>query len=143
MSTLVVQFFAALDNLDEPALQAMCHKNFSFVDGDRRLNLKEWLLVERAYLNAFPDRSYTFYRESYDGRLTTGTLLISGTHTGNLDLTVFAGQGVLPPTGSEISVDPEYFEIEEITDQIYSIEIFPEEGSGWGAAFGQIGLNLG
>ncbi len=138
--TLVQQFFEALEIHNKSRLMQICHKNFNYIDGDRLLTLEEWLMVEYALLTAFPDRTYSFYRESYDGRMTTGSMLINGTHTGALDLTVFSGRGVYSPTNTTIDVAPEYVEIEEIDNQIYAFEVFPEDAGGWSGVFSQIGL---
>lgn len=140
--TLVQQFFEALEIYNKSKLQQLCHKNFSYIDGDRILTLDEWLLVEYALLTAFSDRTYSFFRESYDGAMTTGSMLINGTHDGALDLSVFSGRGVYPPTHVTIDVAPEYIEIEEIDGHIYSFEVFPEDKSGWSGVFTQIGLSV-
>jgi hypothetical protein len=102
------------------------------------LGAQEWLVVSKALRGGFPDISYNFEIESVEGDVVRSSTQITGTHTGDLDLSPL-GMGVIPATGRSISAPREVNESVAAGDKFKSIYFHTPEEGGLRGILGQIG----
>lgn len=103
------------------------------------LGAREWLGMTQALQVAFPDIQYNLRILSVEGNKVTHTTQVSGTHTGELDLTPM-GLGVIPATGKTFSNPEERGEAVIEGGKIVSIRVEAAEGSGLEGILRQIGV---
>ena len=103
------------------------------------LGAAEWLGMTRALQAAFPDIQYNLRILSVEGDKVVTTTQVSGTHTGELDLTPM-GLGVIPATGKSFSNPEERGEAVIEGGKIKAIRVEAAEGSGLEGILRQIGV---
>jgi len=99
----------------------------------------EWLGMSRVFQVAFPDINYNLRIVGVEGNVVKTTSQVSGTHTGQLDLSAL-GVGVIPPTGKSFSNPEELGEAIVEGGKVTSIHIPSGEGSGVGGILAQLGI---
>ena len=103
------------------------------------LGAAEWLGMTRALQAAFPDIQYNLQIEAVEGDTVRTSTQLSGTHTGELDLTAM-GLGVIPATGKRFANPKEYGEATVEGGKVASIRVEAAEGSGLEGILRQIGV---
>lgn len=99
----------------------------------------EWLGLSRIFQAAFPGINYNMRIVSVEGNVVKTTSQVSGTHTGDLDLSAM-GMGVIPPTGKSFSNPEEPGEATVEGDKVTSIHVQSGEGSGVMGILAQLGI---
>jgi len=67
------------------------------------MNGEEWIRTQENLRKAFPDIDFHMVVRSENGEVVGITHQLSGTHLGNLDLTMM-GLGIIPPSGKSFSI---------------------------------------
>jgi hypothetical protein len=99
----------------------------------------EWLGISRVFQVAFPDINYNLRIVGVEGNVVKTTTQVSGTHTGDLNLSAL-GMGVIPPTGKSFSNPEEPGEATVEGGKVTSIHIPSGEGSGVMGILAQLGI---
>ena len=99
----------------------------------------EWIGLSKVFRVGCPDIKYNLTIVSVEGDVVKTTTQVSGTHTGDLDLSAM-GMGVIPPTGKSFSNPEETGESTVEGDKIKSIHINPSEGGGVMGMLSQLGV---
>ena len=100
---------------------------------------KQWIGMSKTLKAAFPDIKYNLRVVGVEGNVVTTVTQLTGTHTGDLDLTAM-GMGVIPATGKSFSNPEERGETTVNGDKIVSMRIPPTEGAGLMGILAQIGV---
>jgi hypothetical protein len=88
---------------------------------------------------AFPNLDYHFGVEGAEGNVVHVSDQLSGTHSGNLDLSPM-GMGVIPATGKSFSAKRELADVTLRDDNVISWVGQPTEGAGLVAILSQLGI---
>jgi len=140
---LVAAMGAALDNQNLDALADLVTDDFQFDNGVMPPTGKDaWLGQLSAMFTAMPDLNFNLTYVESDGDVATVYSELTGTHTGPLDLSMMGGPTV-PATGTYIESNREYSEGQIVGDKISYIQLFPEEGSGFGGVLAALGIDRG
>lgn len=105
------------------------------------LGSMEWMGLTKSMFVAFPDIKYNFKIVEVDGSTVRSSTQLTGTHTGDLDLTRM-GMGVIPATGKSFSNPEEFGEAVVNGDKIVSLHIPPSESSGLPGMLKQLGIEI-
>jgi predicted ester cyclase len=100
---------------------------------------QQWLGLTKLMRAAFPDIQYRMRVVDVEGDVVTATNQLSGTHTGDLDLSAM-GMGVIPATGKSFSNPEEVGRGVVRGDKLASIHITPVEGGGLMGILAQLGI---
>jgi predicted ester cyclase len=100
-----------------------------------------WMGMSASLKAAFPNLNYHFMVESVDGESVHISAELSGTHSGELDLTSMH-MGVIPPTGKSFKAAHEHGKATLRDGKITSWEMKPTEGAGLMAILGQLGVRI-
>jgi predicted ester cyclase len=103
------------------------------------IGAQEWLGMSAAMRIAFPDIQYNLRVEAVEGDTVRTSTQLSGTHTGDLDLTAM-GLGVIPATGKRFSSPREYGETTVKGGRVISIRIETPPGGGLMGILRQLGV---
>ncbi len=103
------------------------------------INGQQWIGMTKLLRAAFPDIQYRMRVVGVEGDVVTTTTQLSGTHTGDLDLSAM-GMGVIPATGKSFSNPEEVGQGIVRGDKLASIHITPVEGSGLMGILSQLGV---
>lgn len=140
---IALAFAAKWQAADGDGLSALCTDDFLF-SGPVPLPLGlsetiEWISVIK---HAVPDIDYHQVHVQFEnGNIVHLITRITGTHTGDLDLTGF-GMGVIPPTGKSFSMPLENAQVTIRAEKVtrYHVDPRPDAGiSGMLAALGITG----
>jgi hypothetical protein len=101
----------------------------------------EWIGLSKSLKRAFPDIRYNVRIVSIEGDVVKTTTQLSGTHTGDLDLTAM-GFGVIPATGISFSNPEEKGEAVVKGDKVVSLHVKSVEGSGLMGILQKIGVEV-
>lgn len=102
---------------------------------------EEWLGLLNVLQTAFPDLQYNAVITGIEGNVVMSTNQLSGTHTGDLDLSMM-GMGVIPATGNSFSNPVEDSEGTWDGEMLVSTHIHSGEGGGLMGILAQIGVEL-
>jgi len=105
------------------------------------INGEQWLGMTAGMKAAFPDLDYHFKVEGVEGEVVKTSSQLSGTHTGDFDLTSM-GMGVIPATGKSFSMTKDSGESEVRDGKIVAYRIQPTEGAGLIAILTQLGISV-
>jgi predicted ester cyclase len=105
------------------------------------LNKERFMEMHRPLVVGFPDLKYNLKDLKADGDRVVGTLAITGTHTGPLDLSPVHGP-MLEPTNKAVALARDEFTVWYDGDKIKKIYSIPSEGGGMDALLDQIGAPL-
>jgi hypothetical protein len=100
-----------------------------------------WVGLHQGLLAAFPDWSFNLSGVHVEGDLATTTHHITGTHTGDLDLSAM-GLPRLPATGKSISLPEEHARCTVKNGKIVRIEIDPNPDGGLPGTLKQLGVEV-
>lgn len=101
----------------------------------------EWMGMSAAMKAAFPDLNYNFQVVSVKGNVVKTRTQLSGTHTGNLDLSGM-GMGVIPASGVSFNNPVEEGEATIRGGQMTSLHIHSVAGGGLAGILAQIGVEM-
>ncbi|NIS83501.1 MAG: hypothetical protein GTO14_25635 [Anaerolineales bacterium] len=137
----IAQSFAdAFNKGDIDSVASLLSEDFQFSGPvPEPIGSAEWLGLTRIFQTAFPDINYNMRIVSVNGNEIKTTTRLSGTHTGNLDLSAM-GMGVFPPTGKPFA-NPEEHGVGIVENgKISSIQIEAGDGSGLMGIMAQLGI---
>jgi hypothetical protein len=100
-----------------------------------------WMGMSASLKAAFPNLKYNFKVESVDGETAHISAELSGTHSGELDLTSMH-LGVIPATGKSFKAAHEHGKAMLRDGKITSWTMEPTEGAGLMAILGQLGVKV-
>ncbi len=103
------------------------------------INGEQWLGMSASMKAAFPDLDYHFQVEGAEGEVVKTSSQLSGTHTGDFDLTSM-GMDVIPATGKSFSMVKDSAEGEVREGKVVAYRIEPTEGAGLMAILKQLGI---
>ena len=103
------------------------------------LGAREWLGMTQALQAAFPDIRYDLRIEAVEGNTVRTSTQLSGTHTGDLDLTAM-GLGVFPATGKRFSNPKEFGEATIEGGKVTSIRVQSPPDGGLVGVLRQLGV---
>lgn len=137
-------FTSALDAGDFDTAASYLAPNFQFSSPTlpQPLGPQEWLGLSHTLKAGFPDLSYNFEVLGGDGDAIRVRSQITGTHTGDLDMSGM-GMGVIPATGIAVSAAPEESEGRVEGGKIVSIHLHATPETGLGGVFSQLGIEMG
>lgn len=98
-----------------------------------------WLGMTASMRAAFPDLNYHFQVEGVEGENVRTSTQLTGTHTGDFDLTSM-GMAVIPATGKSFSMVRDTGEGEVRDGKVFAYRIQPTEGAGLMAILKQLGI---
>jgi hypothetical protein len=90
---------------------------------------------------AFPDITYNFRVESVEGNVVTTSNQLSGTHTGDFDLSGM-GMGVIPATGKTFSLPAESTTATVEGDLLTSLTVHATPDGGVAGILAQLGVQM-
>ncbi len=105
------------------------------------INGEQWLGMSASMKAAFPDLDYHFQVEGVEGEVVKTSSQLSGTHSGNFDLTAM-GMGVIPATGKSFSMVKDSAEGEVREGKVVAYRVQPTEGAGLIAILTQLGISV-
>ena len=103
------------------------------------MSAQAWFGLSAGMKAAFPDLTYNFRVTGVEGNIVGTSTQLSGTHTGEWDLSRM-GMGIIPPTGKSFSNPAEEGEGVIEGDKIVSLHVYPSEGGGLMGIFAQLGI---
>jgi hypothetical protein len=103
------------------------------------INGEAWMGMSKSLKKAFPNLEYHFHIESMDGDTASISAQLSGTHTGEFDLTAMH-MGTIPVTNKSFSAAKELGKATVKGDKVTSWANSPTEGAGLMAILGQLGV---
>ena len=101
-----------------------------------------YLNTLRTLINAFPDLDYHYRIIDVNDERVRYASYMTGTHTGDLDLST-QGMGIIPPTGKSFETVEEEGEVWFEDGKAKRIVIFTEEGGGLQGMLAQLGVQPG
>ena len=120
--------------------KSMLADDFQFSDPvPEPINKETWLEMSINLKAAFPDLNYHFKMIGTDGDVVRSTTQMSGTHTGNLNLTNM-NMGMTPATNKPVSAKTAKTRITIKKDKITLWEVEPTDGADLSAILGQLGV---
>lgn len=136
-------FTAALDAGDFDTAASYLADNFQFSGTmmPEALGAQQWLGMSMALKAGIPDMSYNFAFHESDENSARVSSRISGTHTGDLDMTGM-GMGIIPPTGVSFTCGEEFSVGHVEGGKIASIHLEQSPDSGLFDMFRQLGIQL-
>jgi predicted ester cyclase len=103
------------------------------------INGEQWMGISKSMRTAFPDLNYRFKIVAVVGDVVGSSNQLSGTHSGDLDLTAL-GMGVIPSTGKSFSLAKESAKSMVCDGKVVSLRTEPTEGAGLSAILKAIGV---
>ncbi|MGD8456060.1 MAG: ester cyclase [Anaerolineales bacterium] len=136
------EFLAALNAGNIKECRSYLADKFSF-NGPvpEPISADEWMDIIRGMRTAFPDLNYNGRIACVQGEKVLTTTQLSGTHTGEWDLSAM-GIGVLPASGKSFSNPKEDGVMTVQNGKITSYFINAKEGSGMAGILKQIGVEV-
>ncbi len=107
----------------------------------QQIGKQEFLAIQRAVQQAFPDWSFNHHDVQEMGEKVRGAVQITGTHTRDLALPM-PGFPVIPATGKKVSLPEEHLEFGFKGDKIASLTSDNTPGGGIGGVLAQIGVPI-
>jgi len=134
--------YAALDSGDLDTVASHLSDDFVFSGPTPEpISGEQWVGMQRLMLNAFPDWSFNLSDVQVTGNVARTTHQITGTHSGDLDLSPL-GLAVLPATGKSIKLPVEQAVITFEGDKAVRFEAdVPPEG-GVAGLLKQLGVEM-
>jgi hypothetical protein len=106
------------------------------------LNARAWLSMSASLKAAFQDLDYHFNVISVEGNVVRATAQLSGTHTGDFDLTSMLDMGVIPATHKSFAAKLQKTNISVEEGKITSWEVEPTTGAGLMAILQQLDIYI-
>jgi len=106
------------------------------------LNARAWLSMSASLKAAFPDLDYHFKVTGVEGNVVSATAQLSGTHTGDFDLTSMLDMGVIPATYKSFAVRLQKTKIIVAAGKITLWVVEPTQGAGLMAMLQQLDIYI-
>ena len=106
------------------------------------LNARAWLGMSASLKVAFPDLDYHFKVTGVEGNVVSATAQLSGTHTGDFDLTSMLDMGVIPATHKSFASKLQKTNISIAEGKITSWAVEPTTGAGLMAMLQQLDIYI-
>jgi predicted ester cyclase len=136
----VQAFIDAFQAGDFDTASSMLSNDFQFSGPvPEPIGAQEWMGMASSMRVAFPDINYNFEVLGADESKVKVSSQLTGTHTGDLDLSPM-GMGVIPPTGKPFSNAREEGEATVRGGKIVSVAYPSTEGAGLMALLAQLGI---
>ena len=136
-------FTTALEAADFDTAASYLSDDFQFSSPmmPQPLNAAQWIGFTRALRAGVPDLSYNFRIHGAEGNVVRVSTQISGTHTGDLDMSGM-GVGVIPATGKPFACAEEQSDGTVVGDKVVSIYIHATPETGLADMLRQIGVEM-
>jgi predicted ester cyclase len=138
----VLRVLSLIESDDIDAAMGMLADDFTFsgpvpepVDG------ATWLGLHHELNSAFPDFGFNPSDFRQDGDMVYGTVQISGTQRGELDLTPI-GLPKIPATGKSVRLPAEHSETRVVNGKLQYLKTDADERGGVAAILSQLGVSL-
>lgn len=139
----VQAFLNAVQNGDLESAKTRLADEFRFSGPvPEPLHAKAWLQMSASLKAAFPDLDYHFKGIGEEGEVVSFTTQLSGTHTGNFDLTSMIDMGVIPATHKSFAAALQKNKIMITEGQITAWLVEPTAGAGLMAILQQIDIYI-
>jgi hypothetical protein len=139
---VVKAMMTAVDNGDMETAAGYLSADFTFSGPvPEPINKAQWVGLQRQLLVAFPDWSFNLSDVQVEGNIVTTTYQITGTHTGELDLSPM-GLPKIPATGKSISLPEEQARCTVEAGKIVEIHIDPNPAGGVTGTLSQLGVEI-
>lgn len=133
-------FMMALDDGDFETAASYLAEDFEFSNHTMPpIGKNEWLGMSIALKQGFPDLNYNFQIHEVHGNRLQGSASLTGTHSGDLDLTGM-GMGVVAATGVAVETPREYNDGVVENGLIRSIHVHDTPETGLAALLSAIGV---
>ena len=130
----------AVQNGDYATAKSLLSDDFMFSGPvPEPISGEAWLGMSASMRAAFPDLDYHFQVEGGEGDVVKASTQLTGTHTGDFDLTSM-GMNVIPPTGKSFSMVRDTAEGEVRDGKVIAYRVQPTEGAGLIAILTQLGI---
>lgn len=106
------------------------------------LNAKDWLSMSASLKVAFPDLDYRFQVVGMDGARVRITAQLSGTHTGDFDLSSMMDMGTIPATYKSFTTAREKAKLTVVDGKIKDWRSDPAIGTGLLAILQQLDIYI-
>lgn len=135
-------FIQAWQSGDPAKVAAVCADSFTFSGAvPQPLNVQAAGGLVAIMKQAFPDIQYHTQIEHMDGDVVHVVNRVTGTHTGNLDLTPM-GMGVIPATGGTFALPEEPGRITIQGDKVINFHIEAPPNGGLPGILAQLGVQM-
>jgi predicted ester cyclase len=139
---VVKAWYAANESGDLEAMAAHMSDDFVFSGPvPEPVGKDAFMALTSAMRTAFPDWSFNLSNVQEQGTVVTTTHQITGTHTGDLDLSGM-GMPVVPATGKAVKLAVESPELTVENDKIVAFKAAPSPDTGVPALLKQIGVEM-
>ena len=133
-------FLAGINTLNLDAAAPYCTNNFTYSGPlPKPVNLQEWRGLAGLFLKAFPDWNFNAKVSREEGNVVHLTAQVTGTQTGELDLTPL-GMGVIPATGKSIALPQSPGRVTLAGDKIANFHLDVVPGAGIPGILAQLGV---
>jgi len=133
-------FLAGINVLDLDAAAPYCADNFTYSGPvPKPVSVQEWRGLAALFRTAFPDWSFNARVERVEGDVVHVTAQVTGTHTGNLDLTAL-DIGIIPATGKSISLPQGTGRVTLEGDKVVNLHFDVVPGAGIPGILAQLGV---
>lgn len=134
-------FLAKINTLDIQGAAPYCTDNFRYSGPfPKPLSLHEWNESAQPYRKAFPDWNFNARIEREEADIVHITAHVTGTHTGELDLTAL-DMGVVPATGKPVALPVTSGRLTFKGDKIANLHFDMVEGAGIPGILAQLGVS--
>lgn len=142
MQDLAEAFAKAFNSGDLDRVATFLSEDFKFSGPvSEPMDAKQWLGLSKLLKAAFPDMQYNLRIIDIEGPVVRTTTRLTGTHTGDLDLSAL-GMGVIPATGKSFSNPEEEGDAVVRDDKVVSLDVKSNEGSGLMGIIQQLGVEI-
>ena len=139
----VQAFLEAVQRGELESAKAMLADRFRFSGSvPEALNARAWLGMSASLKVAFPDLDYHFKVTGGEGDVVSSTAQLSGTHTGDFDLTGMLDMGVIPATHKSFASRLQKTRITVEEGKITSWAVEPTAGAGLMAILQQLDIYI-
>jgi predicted ester cyclase len=137
---LAETFTGLLNSADFDTAASYLSEDFKFSGAvPKPVDGKQWIGILKTMKNAFPDFKMNVRIQSVEGNVIKSVNQLTGTHTGDFDLSAM-GMGIIPPTGKSF-VNARESGVTTVKDgKITSNHITPVEGGGLMGILAQLGV---
>ena len=136
-----VAFLSEINSLDILGAAPYCTDDFTYSGPfPKSLSLSEWNESAKPYQKAIPDWNFNAIFESEDAQIVNITAHVTGTHTGDLDLTSL-DMGVVPATGKTVALPVTNGRLIFKGDKIANLHFDIVEGAGLPGILTQLGVS--
>ena len=136
-----VAFLEKINTLDLQSAAPYCTDDFTYSGPfPKPLSLDEWNESGKPFRKAIPDWNFNAMFEREDANIVYITAHVTGTHTGELDLTSL-DMGVVPATGKTVALPVTNGRLTFKGDKIANLHFDIVEGAGIPGILAQLGVS--